>query len=65
MVNIFSAGITKLRVDTCFSQDQAQQESPAEKNFFKKRDTASWLWFKKADRCFFPKQSLFIRDYCI
>jgi hypothetical protein len=47
------AGIAKPRVAIRFSQNQAQQEGPCWKIFFKKRESvASWYWGKKADRFF-------------
>ena len=74
MTKTFSAGIAKLRVATGFSQDKAQQEGPSWSFVvvvdclfvcFLRESAALWYWGKKADRWFFPKKILCIRDYCV
>ena len=64
MTKTFSAGIAKQRVAT---GSGTQQEGPCWKNcsLKEKRESATLCyWGEKADRCFFPKKILCIRDYC-
>ena len=67
MAKTFSAGIAKLRVATCCSQDQAQQEGPCWKNCFFKKGSLQPHGFgvKKLIDVFFPKKILCIRDYYV
>jgi hypothetical protein len=67
MANTFNAGIANRECPHVLARIRDSRRAPAGKNCFlrKKESAASWFWGEKADRWFFPKKLLCIRNYCI